>query len=304
MPRLRWGILFCMRILHLDSGREMRGGQWQVLRLHQGLLERGHDSVLLARAASPLLVAAKKEGHPGGILRPWDLGPKSTAFDIVHAHDAHSHTIGAIFSRRPLVVSRRVAFPIKDSVLSRWKYGRAWLFLAVSRFVADQLIHGGVSPDRVIVVYDGVPVPAEPAQGEVIVAPFSPDPQKGMALAREAARIAGVDIVFSENLDRDLSRARALLYLTQSEGLGSGILLGMAHGLTVIASRVGGIPEIIENGVNGLLVENIPEAVAGALCAINSALGVAARSRVSECFTADKMIEATLLAYQQVLDRA
>ena len=25
-----------MKILHLDSGREMRGGQWQVLRLHRG----------------------------------------------------------------------------------------------------------------------------------------------------------------------------------------------------------------------------------------------------------------------------
>jgi len=29
-----------VRILHLDSGREMRGGQWQVLRLHQGLTVR------------------------------------------------------------------------------------------------------------------------------------------------------------------------------------------------------------------------------------------------------------------------
>lgn len=28
-----------MRILHLDSGREMRGGQWQALRLHRGLIQ-------------------------------------------------------------------------------------------------------------------------------------------------------------------------------------------------------------------------------------------------------------------------
>ena len=53
---------------------------------------------------------------------------------------------------------------------------------------------------------------------------------------------------------RDLPHARAMIYLTQSEGLGSGILLAMAHGVTVIASNTGGIPEMIENGVNGILV--------------------------------------------------
>ena len=38
-----------MRILHLDAGREMRGGQWQVLRLIQGLAAAGVESTLLAR---------------------------------------------------------------------------------------------------------------------------------------------------------------------------------------------------------------------------------------------------------------
>ena len=43
-----------MRILHLDSGREMRGGQWQALRLMEGLAAAGVDQTLLARAGSPL----------------------------------------------------------------------------------------------------------------------------------------------------------------------------------------------------------------------------------------------------------
>ena len=34
-----------MKVLHLDSGREMRGGQWQVLRLHEALLAAGHESL-------------------------------------------------------------------------------------------------------------------------------------------------------------------------------------------------------------------------------------------------------------------
>ena len=54
-----------MRILHLDSGHEMRGGQWQVLRLIEGLRGAGHESLLLARAGSPLLAQAR----PGDTVR-------------------------------------------------------------------------------------------------------------------------------------------------------------------------------------------------------------------------------------------
>jgi hypothetical protein len=209
-----------MRILHLDSGREMRGGQWQALRLHRGLLARGHESLLLAREQSPLL----SEAHTD-MLHPLRLPGYCKSFDIVHAHDARSHTLAALFARCPLVVSRRVAFPVKDSPLSRWKYGRAALFLGVSQYVANNLVRAGVSPDRVTVVYDGVPTPSEPARGDAVIVPYSDDPQKGMALAQQAAQLAGVEIQFSKDLEHDLAQARALVYLSQSEGLGSGILL-------------------------------------------------------------------------------
>jgi glycosyltransferase involved in cell wall biosynthesis len=281
-----------MRILHLDSGREMRGGQWQALRLHRGLLARGHDSLLLARAESPLLRKAQGERLPSAVLNALRI-PKG--FDLVHAHDARSHTLAALLARPPLVVSRRVAFPVKDSPLSRWKYSRARLFLAVSQFVANNLIRAGVNPERVTVVYDGVPLPAEPAHGDAIIAPTK---------CGELVRQAGIEIQLSEDLDRDLPHARALVYLSESEGLGSGVLLGMAHGLTVIASRVGGIPEIINDGVNGLLVENTPGAIAAALRNLDRSLGIAARSTVEQRFTVDRMIEATLDAYGQVLNSA
>jgi len=293
-----------MKILHLDSGREMRGGQWQVLRLHRGLLERGHDSVLLARGESPLLAMAQRATLPCDVLYPLHLPVTARGFEVVHAHDARSHTLAAVLIRAPIVVSRRVAFPIKNSRLSRWKYSRPRLFIAVSLHVAEQLTSAGIPEDRIAIVYDGVPLPAAPAVGNAILAPYSTDPRKGSQLAEEAARLAGVTLRMSEDLDNDLPRARALVYLTRSEGLGSGILLAMAYGVTVIASRVGGIPEIIDDGLNGLLVENNPEAVAAAFSRIDPALGAAARVKVGEQFSETLMVENTLQAYLKAFANA
>jgi hypothetical protein len=288
-----------MRILHLDSGREMRGGQWQALRLHRALIEAGHQSLLLAREGSPLLEADRQTG----ILYPLRLGLLSRGFDLVHAHDARSHTLAALFSRVPFVVSRRVAFPVRDSAISRWKYRRAALFLAVSHYVAAQLRHAGVQENRMEVVYDGVAVPEQPANGDSILIPYTIDPQKGMALAQEAAALAGASVELTHELATDLPRARALVYLTHSEGLGSGILLAMAHGVTVIASDVGGIPELICDGRNGILVKNDPAAVAAAFARIDPRLGSAARATVIERFTEEHMLTATLAAYRLATQR-
>jgi glycosyl transferase family 1/glycosyl transferase family 4 len=293
-----------MRILHLDTGREMRGGQWQVLRLHQGLLAQGHESCLLARKGSPLL------RHGGEPLRPTQLPRTSRSFDVVHAHDARSHTLGALLSGAPLVVSRRVAFPVRNSAASRWKYGMPHRFLAVSNFVAGELKRAGVDEARIDVVYDGVPVPPERAHGESILVPDTGDPEKGRALAEAAAGKAGLKLLRSSNLEADMPGARALVYLSRSEGLGSGILLGMAYGLTVIASNVGGIPELIEDGVNGILVPNDEAAVANAFArlsrypAMDPALGHAARETVKARFTVEHMVQRTLDAYSRVLAHA
>ena len=283
-----------MKILHLDSGREMRGGQWQALRLHRALIEAGHESFLLARGGGPLLAMATGRGLPCGPLSPVF---RSANFDLVHAHDAHSHTLGALFAGAPLVVSRRVAFPVGTSPASRWKYGRARRYIAVSKYVA-----GILGSDRADVVYDGVDVPAQPAQGDAVVTPFSDDPAKGMAMAKEAAALAGVPLICSRELERDLARAGVMIYLSQSEGLGSGILLAMAYGVTVIASKVGGIPELIDDGVTGILVPNEAQAVADALRRVDKEIGRSARERVRQRFTVARMLNDTLDSYRRALN--
>ncbi len=300
-----------MRILHLDTGEEMRGGQWQALRLIEGLRAQGVDCVLLARAGSRLGEAARQAGcqvAPAGFARAVILARRC---DLVHAHDARAHTLAALAGGAPLVVSRRVAFGGAGGIASRWKYGRPARFIAVSEFVKSTLVARGVPAEKIAVVYDGVPLldAAQPAAGRprVLAPDTRDDPQKGLALARQAAQLAGAELQLSGSLQRDLPGAAVFLYITHSEGLGSGALLAMSAGVPVVASRVGGLPEIIRHGHNGLLVENQAEAIAAAVrellddASLARRLGLAGRHTVMERFTVEHMVRGAMEAYRQVL---
>jgi glycosyltransferase involved in cell wall biosynthesis len=290
-----------MRILHLDAGKEMGGGQWQVMRLMEGLAAEGVESTLLARAGAPLFDMARKRGwrvEPVGLTR---AVMQSRRHQLIHAHDAHGHTVGAIVRGAPLIVSRRVAFPVG----SRWKYGRARRYLAVSEHVKEVLIAGGVPAEKIDVVYDGVPV-LEP-DPEMRNPPQVLAPQKCGALATEAARMAGAELRVSTDLERDLRRPAIFVYISHSEGLGSGVLLAMSAGAAVVASNVGGLPEVIRHRENGLLVENDPQPIAAAIrellhdSGLARRLGTAARRTVIERFTVDRMVRRTIEIYRQVL---
>ena len=286
-----------MRILHLDAGREMRGGQWQALRLIEGLAAAGWESTLLARPAGALFTAARKLGYR---VEPLGLTRALAALrhnDLIHAHDARSHSLGLFLRGRPLVVSRRVSFPVG----SRWKYGRASRYLAVSQFVKGVLQRGGVPEERISVVYDGVPL-LEPAHGRNVLLIH-----KGIRFAEEIANRSGVNIRLAGQLEDDLRDAALLVYISDSEGLGSGALLAMAAAVPVIASRVGGLPEVIRDGENGLLVENDAAAFAAAVRQLaadpdrRARMGAAARRTILERFTVDNMVRRTMEAYHQVL---
>ena len=287
-----------MRILHLDTGREMRGGQWQVMRLIDGLAAAGVESTLLARAGAPLFTAARKRGWRVESLSLTRAILMARRHDLIHAHDARSHTLGAVVRRSSLVVSRRVAFPVG----SRWKYSRAAHYLAVSEFVKKVLMEGGVAAERITVVHDGVPT-LEPAGPPLRLIAH----EKDSRLAVEAARLAGIELQLSGDLERDLPHAGLFVYVTHSEGLGSGVLLAMSAGVPVVASNVGGLTEVIRDGANGLLVENNAEAIAAGIrrvledASFARCLGAEARRTVREGFTVDHMVRRTIDVYRQVL---
>lgn len=299
-----------MRLLHIDTGREMRGGQHQVLLLLELLRGAGHDCILLSRKDSALQQQARRIGiapRDASISKVWSL---SGGIDLVHAHDAQAHTLAAMASRAPFVVSRRVAFPVGSSITSRWKYRRPARFLAVSQFVADELLRAGIRREKIDVVYDAVDdvthenhwSPDAPA-----VALANRDPMKGRDLVEFAAKGANIDVAFSNDLPRDLERASMFLYISRSEGLGSAALLAMSMGVPVIASRVGGLVEIVEDGISGLLVENDPQQISVAIRRLAAEPELACRlihngrARVALKFTKRHLLDATLQSYLRAL---
>ncbi len=294
-----------IRSLHIDTGREMRGGQWQVLQLVRGLAKRNVAARLLARG--PLLDAALAEGLDATLLpNPFALSAAVKGFDLIHAHDAKSHTWSAIV-RKPLVVARRVAFPIRTGFVSAWKYRQATRFIAISQAVKRELIVAGIPASKIDVVFDGVSIPERviPFENRDIprLALGTSDAMKGSDLAAAS----GLELQFSHNLADDLVRTKVLVYLSRNEGLGSAALLASAHAVPVVASSVGGLVEAVEHDVTGLLVENDPAAIAAAVHRLEAdptwaaRLGQQGRERMQVMFTVDRMVDATIASYRKAL---
>ena len=119
----------------------------------------------------------------------------------------------------------------------------------------------------------------------------------------EAVRFLG----FREDVTDLLRSADIFCVSSYLEGLGTSTLDAMAAGLPVVATRVGGIPEIVADGVSGILVPpRNPEALAAAILELASnpgrraEMGGAARRRVSD-FTADRTSEGTRRVYLEAL---
>jgi glycosyltransferase involved in cell wall biosynthesis len=113
--------------------------------------------------------------------------------------------------------------------------------------------------------------------------------------------------VSPEKLAELYDRCAVVVLVSQAEGLPNVVLEAMAHGKTVIATPVGGIPSLIEDGRTGFLVP------VGDVDALRSTLervladpelrkrvGEAARIRVSDYCSWDRVTERTLQVYADV----
>jgi N-acetyl-alpha-D-glucosaminyl L-malate synthase BshA len=107
-----------------------------------------------------------------------------------------------------------------------------------------------------------------------------------------------------------LSAADVFLLPSAQESFGLAALEAMACEVPVVASRVGGLPEVIEHGVSGFLhapaeIDAMASSAVELLTdrALHRRIAVAARERVADRFCSDRVVPLYEAYYEQVLER-
>jgi glycosyltransferase involved in cell wall biosynthesis len=361
-----------LKIVHIDTSLEVRGGQYQLLQLALRLRRRGHAQTLVCREGSELETRLREEGlacfplpahdpaHAYGILQLRKFLREGRC-DIVHAHDGRAQTVAwlaSVGTRARRVASRRVGFLPRPIWTYRLKYSSTCdAVIAVSDYIRRRALGCGVPDSRIEVIPDGIEIPAElPARETAALAraawgfsdrhflvghlgAFAPEKGQEVALGalrrlgerlpearlllagegprRRAAEIAveregmGGRVRFCGRVQNPAGFFPALdLFImpSKSEGLGSAALLAMSYGLPVVASRVGGLPEIVLENSTGWLVEpGSEEALAQAIAAAAGdraelqEMGRKARQRARQ-YSLDIMVERTEALYGRLVE--
>ena len=124
---------------------------------------------------------------------------------------------------------------------------------------------------------------------------------------QERVRLAG----FRPDMERLMPCLDVLVHPAAMEGLGVSLLEAASAGVPVIASRVGGIPEVVIPGLTGELIapgdsqtlrEHLLRFVGDP--ALRHACGSAGRTRVVECFSIDRMVRDNCRVYETVKQAA
>ncbi|MDI6782120.1 MAG: glycosyltransferase [bacterium] len=363
-----------LKILHVNTSMDWRGGEQQVFYLSAGLQKKGYsqfiacqpDSLLLKRCHEYALTIPVRMRGEWDIAAAWKLARliDTKGIQLVHLHSAHAHALGLMAanisgSKPAVVVSRRVDFHLRKNPISWLKYRMGVnRIIAVSNAVKQVLVSDGICQERIDVVYDGIDVewfsrdmagdylyqelglnPCYPIVG--IIAALAPhkdhktflqacshikrnnhqvflqflivgDGELRWKLQQIVKRLNMQDNVIFTGFRNDIPQILSILdvFVVSSclEGLNTSILEAQSSGVPVIATKTGGIPEIIRNGINGLLVlPQHPESLAeGIMQLINnktfsSQLAVTAKEDVKR-FNKEVMIDATEAVYWRVMD--
>jgi len=109
-----------------------------------------------------------------------------------------------------------------------------------------------------------------------------------------------------ERLPQIYKGADICLFPSRFEAFGNVLLEAMAAGKPIVATRIGGIPEIIKNGRNGLLVEANPHAIAAGLSELASDSELSKRIEINNSqdirrYTWDRMAKRYVNLYEQVV---
>ena len=360
-----------LNILHIDSESTWRGGENQLLLLHQGLIQLGHSSTIVTQPNSELAIKLRmmNENFVGIPMRSEFDFPaaikiskviKSKKIHIIHTHTAHSHSIGVlakVLKRNvKLIAHRRVDFPLKKNIFSRMKYSKTDKVIAISEGVKNALIKSGIEEGRIAIVYSGIDLSKFDRKFELdalrkeyrviegkfivgniahlaehkghkyliesvkIVTEQSPDilfvivgEGKLKLELKSLARKLGVNdkVIFTgfrEDIPELLYTFDIFVLSSYLEGLCTSLMDAMAMRKAIVATNVGGIPEVVKDSINGILVPpKNPEKLAEAILALRNNeglrknMGTAGRSIVEEKFSSSRMVLNIEKVYYEVV---
>jgi glycosyltransferase involved in cell wall biosynthesis len=229
---------------------------------------------------------------------------------------------------------RNFHFTPRQVAVGRWLARLVDRYVCVSDDVKSQCVAEGIEPARLRTILNGIDTSrfgfkgSEPAGPVVTVARLSPEKDvaklvRATAMAAQQNSELRVEVAGDgpcrEVLERLvaelglgdriaflgevrdvpalLARARMFVLASRSEGIPLTALEAMACGLPVVATRVGGLPEVVDEGVTGLLVPPAdPAALAGAMAALwndperRDRMGRAGRDRAEERFDVRRMV--------------
>jgi sugar transferase (PEP-CTERM/EpsH1 system associated) len=237
---------------------------------------------------------------------------------FVHRYIALSDQIAGYLDRRVGIGASRITRIYNGVDLARFAPRGAGASRAALPFSGDDVFVIGcvgrmqAVKDHLTLVRAFISLAAQHAAARLVIVGDGPT----RAAALEALRNAGLAdrawLPGTRNDVPELMRSFDVFVLPSlSEGISNTILEAMAVGLPVVATRVGGNPELVEDGTTGRLVPSsdpaaLALALAGYLSSPESALahGAAGRRRVESRFSLDAMVAAYDAVYEQSLAAA
>lgn len=233
----------------------------------------------LRRLTAGRVVAVSEAGRAAYLARGWDRPSRVvTVRNGVSRAAAPAGAGAAVRAELGLRADEPVAAML--TVLRAGK-GHDEAFAAVARLRADGL------PVRLLVCGDG--------------------PERARLTAAAASELGDAVVMAGHRTDvmAVLDAADVLLHPTHVDALPTALIEALAAGTPVVATRVGGVPELVDDGVTGRLVPAPPraEAVADALGEVlrdpglRERMGAAGQARFAAEFTAEAFARRLLDVY-------